>query len=261
MQRTPNAEIAHWIAISVGLAATAWAVALFASLPAIPLVTAAPAIAALIVSGRKGAFGSFGFARAEPGLLPLALFGPIVVNMAGLLLVIRLGLASWKTVPVAGPGPAGMAALLLGGAVFVAFMEETAFRGFLLPRLLRFGVVKAVLLSGLAHGLWRLPLMFAIAIPTASHSASVISLVTLAFMLGGAFHGLLWLISGSIWPAVLVHLVGILGWAAITGLTTANVPWAIDYSAAVIIFGLLILNALALLMLRPDHEASILSTV
>jgi membrane protease YdiL (CAAX protease family) len=178
----------------------------------------------------------------------------MVIQAAGLFLIIGLGLASWKAAPFGGAGLARQAFLLLAGAVFVALTEEIAFRGFLLPRLLRFGALRAVLLSGLAHGLWRLPVMIAAGMPMAAHPASALPLVVLTFMLGGAFHGLLRLISGSIWPGVVAHTLAILGWAAITGLTTPNMPWAFDYSAAVMIFGLMNLNVLAVLMLRPDTQ-------
>jgi membrane protease YdiL (CAAX protease family) len=257
MQRSANAEIAKWIVVSLGLVATAWMGAQVTGLPAIPLVTAAPAVAALVVSGSSGAMGALGFTRLDAGSLPVAVFGPLVVQMAGLLLLVGLGLVTWKAAPFAGPGLAGKAALLLGSAVFVAMMEEIAFRGFLMPRLLQFGVVKAVLLSGLAHGVWRLPLMISIGMPMAAHAATAVPLVVLTFTLGGAFHGLLRLIGGSIWPPVLAHTMAIIGWAATTGLTTANVPWAFEYSAAIMIFGLLNLNVLAVLMLRPDDAAGL----
>jgi hypothetical protein len=47
MQPRPNTEIIRWIAGSLGLAAVAWLGAAATGLPAIPLVTAAPAVAAL----------------------------------------------------------------------------------------------------------------------------------------------------------------------------------------------------------------------
>ncbi len=44
------------------------------------------------------------------------------------------------------------------GTLF-ALAEEVGWRGYMLPRLMGYGVLPAMLLTGLLHGVWRLPLM------------------------------------------------------------------------------------------------------
>ncbi|MEV0999952.1 alpha/beta fold hydrolase [Nonomuraea sp. NPDC050202] len=89
----------------------------------------------------------------------------------------------------------GLFALLLP----LAFCEEWAWRGFLLPRLRPLGLWPALLLSGLIWGLWHLPGH----VGTSTTSRLVPFLVTA--VLFGVLLGWLRLASGLIWPGVVAH--------------------------------------------------------
>jgi membrane protease YdiL (CAAX protease family) len=97
-----------------------------------------------------------------------------------------------------------LAALAANLGLFVlllplAFCEEWAWRGFLLPRLRPLGLWPALLLSGLIWGLWHLPGY----IGTGTASRLFPFLITVLFF--GVLLGWLRLASGLIWPGVLAH--------------------------------------------------------
>ncbi|MEV4176059.1 alpha/beta fold hydrolase [Nonomuraea sp. NPDC049709] len=105
------------------------------------------------------------------------------------------------------PGlPAGLilSALAANLGLFVvllplAFCEEWAWRGFLLPRLRPLGLWPALLSSGLIWGLWHLPGY----IGTSAMPGLIPFLVTTMFF--GVLLGWLRLASGLIWPGVIAH--------------------------------------------------------
>ncbi|PRX66283.1 pimeloyl-ACP methyl ester carboxylesterase [Nonomuraea fuscirosea] len=99
-----------------------------------------------------------------------------------------------------------LSALATGFGLFVlllplAFCEEWAWRGFLLPRLRPLGPWPALLLSGLIWGLWHLPGYAG----TNATAGLVPFLVTTVFF--GVLLGWLRLASGLIWPGVIAHAV------------------------------------------------------
>jgi len=62
----------------------------------------------------------------------------------------------------AGSDPATLPLLLVVGIVsssVVGFGEEVGFRGYLLPQLAALGRGRALLLSGLLHAIWHLPIL------------------------------------------------------------------------------------------------------
>lgn len=81
----------------------------------------------------------------------------------------------------------------------LAFCEEWAWRGFLLPRLRPLGLWPALLLSGLIWGLWHLPGY----VGTNANAGLIPFLVTVMFY--GVLLGWLRLASGLIWPGVIAH--------------------------------------------------------
>ncbi|RJL35603.1 CPBP family intramembrane glutamic endopeptidase [Bailinhaonella thermotolerans] len=99
----------------------------------------------------------------------------------------------------------------------LAFGEEWAWRGFLLPRLRPIGLWPALLLSGLIWGLWHLPGYIG-----ADARPGLIPFVVTT-MLFGVLLGWLRLASGLIWPGVIAHAANN---TLITGF--ANVVFAAD---------------------------------
>jgi membrane protease YdiL (CAAX protease family) len=120
-----------------------------------------------------------------------------------------------------------------------AFGEEWGWRGWLLPRLTRFGILPGLLLSGLIWGAWHAPLtLLGYNYPALGGWAAPFFAVFCVIL--GALFGWLRLRSGSVWPSVIAHgslnatagLILLIGDAAhppvlaIAGLT-GLVGWAI----------------------------------
>jgi hypothetical protein len=111
--------------------------------------------------GREGVRGSLGLRRSWR-LYASAIFGPmLLVAAAGMAMVhtdVAPVAASRDTFAVGG---LIVLAVLLVPESLLAIGEEYGWRGYLLPRLLPLGEVRATLLIGLVWGLWHLPLVVA----------------------------------------------------------------------------------------------------
>jgi membrane protease YdiL (CAAX protease family) len=94
--------------------------------------------------------------------------------------------------------------------LFISFStvltEEIGWRGYFLPRLAALGERKALLLSGLLHGAWHLPVILLTSLYLTDGSRWI---VIPAFLVSatafGVFVGWFRLRTGSVWPAVLAH--------------------------------------------------------
>ncbi len=128
-----------------------------------------------------------------------------------------------------------------------ALAEEIGWRGYLLPHLLSLGRTRAMLLSGLLHGLWHLPLMLLTPFYHASGNRFiVVGLFLLTLTVAGVLYGYLRLTSGSTWPAVLAHGSLNTFWGQFSMLTVAaSSPLLLEYLAGE--SGLLTLIGAALL--------------
>lgn len=100
----------------------------------------------------------------------------------------------------------GQMLLLLVMQIVFSLTEEIGWRGYLLPHLLPLGRSRAMLVSGLCHGLWHLPVM--LMTPFYHEDGNRVVVVTLFLMTltaAGVFYGYFRLMSNSLWPAVLTH--------------------------------------------------------
>jgi len=89
--------------------------------------------------------------------------------------------------------------------VLPALGEELGWRGWLLPHLLRLGLVPALLLSGLIWGLWHAPLiLLGYNYPGAPGWLALLLMVGVCTVTGAVF-GWLRLRSESVWPAAIAH--------------------------------------------------------
>lgn len=91
-------------------------------------------------------------------------------------------------------------------ATILGLMEEIGWRGYLLPHLVSLGRTRALLVSGLLHGVWHLPVI----LMTSTYHESgdrliVVSLFLLSLTAAGVLYGYLRLTSDSVWPAALAH--------------------------------------------------------
>jgi membrane protease YdiL (CAAX protease family) len=97
--------------------------------------------------------------------------------------------------------------VLIGALLNVvpALGEELGWRGWLLPHLLRLGLVPALLLSGLIWGLWHAPLiLLGYNYPGAPGWLALLLMVGVCTVTGAVF-GWLRLRSESVWPAAIAH--------------------------------------------------------
>lgn len=86
-----------------------------------------------------------------------------------------------------------------------ALGEELGWRGWLLPHLLKRGVVPALVLSGIIWGLWHAPLiLLGYNYPTAPGWLGLLMMVGMCVLVGAVF-GWFRIRSASVWPAALAH--------------------------------------------------------
>lgn len=118
--------------------------------------------------------------------------------------------------------------LLIGLAL--ASGEEIGFRGYVLPRLAGLGRQQAVLVSGLLHAIWHLPLVF---LTPYYHNGGNSLVVTPLFLLmltaAGVIYGYLRLTYDSLWPAVILHSAFNAYWGLFAAVTVASSPLAAEY--------------------------------
>ncbi len=113
-------------------------------------------------------------------------------------------------------------------------VEEIGWRGYLLPRLLGLGRLRALLLSGLLHGIWHLPLILLTPFyhPNGNR-VIIVGLFLLTLTAAGVLYGYLRLTSDSVWPVGIAHGVYNGAWNLFAGATVAGAsPLLLDYLAS-----------------------------
>lgn len=89
--------------------------------------------------------------------------------------------------------------------VLPALGEEVGWRGWLLPKLLPWGTLPALLVSGVVWGLWHAPvILLGYNYPDAPGWLGLTTMIGMCTVIGAVF-GWLRLRSGSVWPAALAH--------------------------------------------------------
>ena len=192
------------------------AVALTGGTTAAAMLT--PAVATLLMlllitrdGWTRQGWASLGLHRLGLRLWPVAILVPILIVAAGAVVVVATDAAHWQAPEQANDYPVWtMPAFLLANiayaSVTVTLTEEIGWRGYLLPRLTRLGARPAMLLSGLLHGIWHLPVMLLTSLyhPVGSRLV-VVPMFLVAVTALGVFYGWLRMQTGSVWPAVLAH--------------------------------------------------------
>jgi membrane protease YdiL (CAAX protease family) len=155
----------------------------------------------------RAGWRGLGLARAGWGSWGLALLGPLFVMGCTYAIVWTTGIGRLNLTNMP-----GMLDFLLNLVIslivtsLLASAEEIGWRGYLLPHLLPLGRMKALLISGLLHGLWHLPLMLLTPFYHAGgNRLIVITLFLLTLTVAGVLYGYLRLTSGSLWPVALAH--------------------------------------------------------
>ena len=180
----------------------------------------------------KAGRASLGLGRLGLSWWGLALLLPLPVLLFSYGSVWITGLARLGT----SPGGGGLSApflnflpnLLVG--IVLAFGEEFGFRGYLLPKLMGLGLIPALLISGLLHGIWHLPVILLTPFyPTVGNRFIVLTLFLLTLTAAGVVYGYLRLASDSLWPPIIFHGAFNAIWDVFAAVTIATSPVAVQY--------------------------------
>ena len=163
---------------------------------------------------------------------PLAVGAPLLIHLVSLLILAVVG-SVIVVVPQGSGSPLQLAVHIALGLVIstvFALAEEVGWRGYLLPRLLGIGVMPAMLLVGLLHGLWHLPVMLGTDYyHGAGNPVIVVPMFLATLTLAGVFFGFLRLWTGSVWPVAIAHSAANIVWDAATNMVRPTSPAIIEY--------------------------------
>ena len=165
----------------------------------------------------------------------LALLAPLLILLLSYGAVWSAGLVEFAIPPQARPLPLLPIKLLISialGAFMGVLGEEVGYRGYLQPRLLSLGPRRAMLLTGLLHGVWHLPVMLLTPFyHAAGNPVSVIPLFLMTLTLAGVLYGYLRQTTGSVWPAIIAHRAFNVYWTQLIGFVVVSSRLATEYLA------------------------------
>jgi CAAX protease family protein len=215
------------------------------------LTPAAAVFLKLLVVTRDGYFGkgwrALGIDRPGFGAWPVALSTPFLVLGFSFGCVWWSGVAEFN-LPTRAAGLPSYALDVVVSIVVVtltgALAEEIGWRGYLLPHLIRFGVLRASLLSGLLHGAWHLPVLLGTSFYHSTGSRLVVvPSFLLTMTLAGVCYAWLRLTTASVWPSAIAHGCFNVLWERFDQCTVARSAETLEYLAGE--SGLLTVVALA----------------
>jgi|SRR5215218_1055616 uncharacterized protein len=134
-------------------------------------------------------------------------------------------------------------------ALAFSLWEEIGMRGYLLPKLLPLGRRRALLLVGLVHAAWHMPLIFLTPLyHTAGNRLIVVSLFVGTIVAASFVFGYLRIYTGSVWPASIAHAVHNAAWGTLAAFTLTSKPVIVnEYLAGdngILILGTTVLGAI-----------------
>lgn len=107
--------------------------------------------------------------------------------------------------------------------------EEIGWRGYLLPMLLSVGWTRALVLVGLIHAAWHMPMIF---LTPLYHSVGsrliVLPLFVGTIVAASFFLGYLRIYTGSVWPASIGHSVHNAAWGTLAAFTATSYPVVVN---------------------------------
>lgn len=218
------------------------AIALFAS-PLIGelgtlIVMLTPTIAVLLMmlvftrDGRtRASWTELGLHRLGLKVWPIAFIAPLAILGISYGIVWATGIAGINL--PANPGDLLTNALMnFGMAVLFCLGEEIGWRGYLLPKLQRYGTTAALLITGLLQGLWHVPfIVFTQFYHGGGNVWIVVPLFLMTMTVAGVFFGYLRLAGQSTWPAAIAHAAFNAYWNVFAAITVAASPLAFEYLA------------------------------
>src|SRR5919112_1354059 len=114
-------------------------------------------------------------------------------------------------------------------ALAFALWEEIGMRGYLLPKLLPLGRRRALVLVGLVHAAWHMPLIFLTPLyHTAGNRLIVLPLFVGTVVAASFVFGYLRIYAGSVWPASVAHAVHNGAWSTLAAFTLTAKPVMVD---------------------------------
>lgn len=191
-----------------------------------------PTIAALLtllLTGqikKSGWFKSLGITSIDFRNWPKAILLPIFILLPGYLFVYLTGRAQIG-IPFTGLTWLNMIlnylVLLIFNTLTFSLGEEIGWRGFLLPRLLHLGKVRANLLTGVIWSLWHYPLIFLTDIYINEGNRLLLTLLFTLTVIGiSLVIGQLWQSKRSVWVASLFHSSHNVTWQLLDSITVNN---------------------------------------
>jgi len=174
----------------------------------------------------------------------------------GLALLVVAGLATLAAPALTGPVVLVALKLAIGLIIttLLALLEEVGWRGYMLPRMTGLGVGTAMLVTGLLHGVWHLPLVLLTDYYHVGDMRIVAPLFLVTLTLAGVFYGFLRLWTGSVWPVAVAHAAANTVWATVGALSVPRSPLASEYvggeSGLIVIAGLALVSVPILRFMR-----------
>jgi membrane protease YdiL (CAAX protease family) len=247
-----KATIFYALAFTFSAAVVLLAPVLGAGVTAIAMLT--PLLAVLLMllivtrdGYTKAGWAALGLHRAGIHTWGLALLVPFLILGFGYGVLWLTGIANFAMPAAGGPLIQPLSLVLqIVLTLLLVFGEEVGWRGYLLPHLSALGRRRAVLLSGLLHGIWHLPIL--LLTPYYHNTGNpllVVPLFLASLTMTGVFYGELRLRTGSVWPAAIAHTAGNSFSTIFTTLTITTSPLVLEYLVGE--SGLLTLLGLAVL--------------
>lgn len=187
----------------------------------------------------------------------LAIGGPFAIHALGLALLVWAGLTVLATPEMTGSVAQTTFKILTGLVIstLLAMCEEVGWRGYMLPRMTGFSTLTAMLTVGFLHGLWHMPILLT---TDYYHSTGnpwiVVPLFLITLTLAGIFYGFLRVWTGSVWPVAEAYAAANMAWGISSDVSQTQSPVVLEYicgeSGAIMIGGLLIVDALLILVMR-----------
>ena len=228
---TPLKKGALYYALALGfVVAVGFKLAMYTPLAAVLLM--------LLVVTRDGysreAWCALGLHRAGLRMWGWAILGPLAVLSFAYGIAWSTKLAAFVIPLSTGNLPAFLADLVFSIA-FVSIAgglgEEIGWRGYLQPHLMGLGVRKALLWTGLLHGIWHLPVI--LWSPQFYHPEGnrliIVPLFLITLTLAGVLYGYLRLTTESVWPAAIAHSSFNIFWDRFNSFTVTDSPVAMEY--------------------------------
>src|SRR5215207_4035314 len=107
--------------------------------------------------------------------------------------------------------------------------EELGWRGYLLPKLLSVGWTRALVLVGLVHAAWHMPLIFLTPLYHSAGNRLIVLLLFVGTIVAESFFlGYLRIYAGSVWPASLGHSVHNAAWGILVAFTATSSPVVVN---------------------------------